>query len=98
MTSEEILAAAWEKWGAHAQLMQLAEECCELAHACHKYVRAAGTTDAATAIKVYENLKEEAVDVQLMLDQIRYGIIHPDGWTDMMKRKLARVAALLVVN
>ena len=63
-----------EHYGYEAQSNQLIEECAELIQAVNKYRRARGlgqvTPEALIGAK--NNLIEEIVDVEIMLEQIKY--------------------------
>ena len=53
------------KWGVSAQITQAAEECIELALACHHYLR-------DSRLKNKEEITEEIADVELMIGQLKY--------------------------
>lgn len=63
-------------YGYEAQSNQLIEECAELIQAVNKYRRASTSlgipvNEEKKAI-AFDNLKEEIVDVEIMLEQIKY--------------------------
>lgn len=52
----------------HYLLRQTAEECCELAQACMKFIRADKLETPMTREQAWAKILEEYADVQLMLD------------------------------
>ncbi len=64
-----------QKYGTGYLLRQAAEECCELAQAALKVVRAEEKTTPMTLPEARESLIEEMADVQLMLDYMMAELI-----------------------
>ncbi len=60
-----LYARCVSAWGAPAQITQAAEECLELALACHHYLRDGRFKDK-------EEITEEIADVELMIGQLKY--------------------------
>lgn len=80
---------------------QLAEECCELAQAVHKYVRASGMSPNPTPVSIERaraNLEEEVEDVLLCMwvldlipaDGIRYNKLA--RWAGRIEKAFGRKA------
>lgn len=65
-------------WGLPAQLDQLQEECAELIMAVNKHRRSKG--------RLKSHIAEEIADVQIMMEQIQYGL--------MLQKKCAKWRAL----
>ena len=86
MEEKEIYQQAVTLWGETFQMLMVIEECAELISAICKQFR--GREDCSVV--------EEAVDVQLMLNQLRYIINDDEEWTTIMKEKLARLLARFV--
>lgn len=63
-------------YGYEAQSNQLIEECAELIQAVNKYRRASTSlgipVEEEKKAIAFDNLKEEIVDVEIMLEQIKY--------------------------
>ena len=76
VTSElnEINLKTADYYGFDAQCNQLIEECAELIQAVNKYRRAQGIGQKTSLREVdaLHNLIEEMVDVEIMLDQLKY--------------------------
>lgn len=63
-------AEIYVKYGSEYVLRQLAEECCELAQATLKVIRAKRKETPMRADEAYEHLVEELADVSLMQDVV----------------------------
>jgi hypothetical protein len=85
MIEQELMKQAINKWGKDSQMDMVVEECAELIKAIQKWRR---NNDAMPII-------EEAVDVELMLEQLK--IIYPENALRAKTRreKLERLAKLL---
>ena len=73
---------AVDKWGFLAQLNMVVEECAELIHAIQKMKRGEDNYIAVT---------EEAVDVEIMLGQLRYMVDNDNCWSEIRTMKLERL-------
>ena len=67
---EEIFEAIAWKYGKKYILRQMAEECCELAQAALKYIRADRKETPMRIDEAIEHLTEEIADVRLMIDAV----------------------------
>lgn len=65
---DEIFEAIAWKYGKKYILRQMAEECCELAQAALKYIRAVRKETPMRIDEAIEHLVEEIADVRLMID------------------------------
>ena len=68
--AKDIFAAVLEKHGQEYMLRQMAEECCELAQAALKYIRAVRKETPMRIDEAIEHLMEEIADVRLMIDAV----------------------------
>jgi NTP pyrophosphatase (non-canonical NTP hydrolase) len=86
MKENELYQQAMEEWGASSQLDMVVEECAELIKAIQKVRRNSGD---------WLPVVEEAVDVGLMLEQLK--VIYPVKkiWDDLRLNKLERLERLL---
>lgn len=82
MEEQEIYDAAVGMWGEAFQRLMVVEECAELISAICKQFRRR-VTDSSVL--------EEAVDVQLMVNQLRHMLNDNEGWNEQMKFKLDRL-------
>ncbi len=80
------MQSAIKEWGAESQLDMVIEECAELIDAIQKWRRR-----RVESTKVLE----EAVDVQLCLDQLKLMLDAPVLFENIKKDKLQRLARLL---
>jgi len=85
MDFKELCKEALAKWGAEAQLDQTIEECAELIQAIQKHRRRGEI----------RNLIEEAVDVEIMIDQLKTMFPLTETWTAIKKEKRAYLRGLL---
>lgn len=93
MIDEEILfEKALKKWGFEAQLEMVVEECAELIVAIKHAQR---KKNKASFREREDNIIEEAVDVGLMLDQLKVMIRRPLLWKETRERKLKHLEGLL---
>ena len=86
--SQELKKIA-DYYGYEAQSSQLVEECAELIQAVSKYRRATGgigqpLADYKRTIAL-ENLIEEIVDVEIMLEQVKYLLQIPEDDLEAVK-------------
>ena len=88
LTETELMKLAIKKWGKDSQLDMVVEECAELIKAIQKWRR---NNDEMPII-------EEAVDVELMLEQLKIIFPAPELRANIRTEKLARLATLLEVN
>lgn len=88
MTDKEICIKAVSKFGRLPQLDKTVEECAELIQAIQKH-----HTDKSHAR--YNNVVEEAADVSIMLDQIKYIFLCEEQFDRVRKLKLERLEGLL---
>lgn len=58
-------------------LRQLAEECCELAQAALKLIRAENKETPCTIDEAYAMLIEELADASIMIDTVMLGVLEP---------------------
>lgn len=85
----ELYREAVALWGIDAQLTMLIEECSELTKAICKFKR---KRDKVTQ----ERMVGEAVDVSLMIEQIRFMfLVDSKLWSDLKRRKLLRLKAMI---
>ena len=82
MTEEEIYKTTVDLWGVMFQKLMVIEECAELISALCKQFRGRVTNS---------NVTEEAVDVQIMLKQLRVILNDNDNWDEQMKFKLDKL-------
>jgi len=87
MEPRDLYARAVAKWGQHAVLLKLAEECSELSSATVHWVLG----DLKPGPR-YDDVLEELADVEIMLEQMRsLGM----DWSGVRQRKLDRLARLV---
>lgn len=87
MTEEELMTKAITIFGAYSQIGMVQEECAELIQAINKYRRKGDKSSE-------ENIIEEAVDVELMIQQLK--IMFPSKlWETCKKNKLNRLSDLI---
>jgi len=84
-----LYKAAIQKWGETAQLDQAIEECAELIVAINKYKRVILYGDSGTIKDVTNNIKEEAADVSIMIEQLE--TMFGGGLDDMKTSKLTKM-------
>jgi NTP pyrophosphatase (non-canonical NTP hydrolase) len=84
MTEQEIYKKAIDKWGRDSQLGVAQEECAELIQAISKYFRHGD-------FKAIEKVIEEAVDAEIMINQIKVIFPYQEIWDKYRKMKLNRV-------
>ena len=82
MNETEIYKTTIELWGEAFQKLMVIEECAELISAICKQFR--NRIDDSKVL-------EEAVDVQLMINQLRFVLNDNDKWNEQMKYKLDRL-------
>jgi GH35 family endo-1,4-beta-xylanase len=82
MEEEKIYQSAVTLWGQMFQRLMVIEECAELISALCKEFR--GRIDDNDVV-------EEAVDVQLMVNQLRFMLNREEEWAKQMKLKLDRL-------
>ncbi len=82
MEEKDIYKTTVELWGEAFQRLMLIEECAELISALCKQFR--GRVDASTVL-------EEAVDTQLMINQLRFMLDDETKWNEQMRFKLNRL-------
>ncbi len=86
---QELYSRCVAAWGYPAQIMQVAEECIELALACHHYLRDNRSSSADAIV-------EEIADVELMIGQLKHMLYINDNEVAQVKaRKVARLEAML---
>ena len=85
-TEKELYQRAIDKWGASSQLDMVVEECAELIKAIQKVRRKP---------EHWLPVIEEAVDVGLMLEQLKLMYDFPMAWKDLRTQKLERLEKLL---
>jgi len=86
MNETEIYKSAVDLWGEALQHLMLIEECAELISSLCKQFR--GRVDSSKVI-------EEAVDVQLMINQLKYMLNDNDEWNKQMRYKLDRLESII---
>lgn len=82
MEELEVYQKAVKAWGKAAQRLMVIEECAELINALCKYFRGRVTDD---------ELISEMVDVQLMLNQLRFMVDDESKWQRTFAYKLSRL-------
>ena len=82
MEEAEIYKATVEAWGEAFQRLMVIEECAELISSICKCFRGRVSND---------DVMGEAVDVQLMINQLRTILDNEDAWNKKMKFKLDRL-------
>lgn len=104
----KVLKAAHDLWGLEPQMLMVGEEATELTHAIFKWRRAyrkylACPDDAdeleRTAIsralgKAAEKVRDEAMDVQFMIDQLK--MMQPADYDTLYEKKLQACAQKLM--
>ena len=83
---KELMHMALQEWGTQSQLDMVIEECAELIDAIQKWRR--------HRIGVSKVL-EEAVDVELCLEQLKLMLDEPALYEQVRQEKLGRLATLL---
>ena len=86
MNDRELMAEAVKQWGTQSQLDMVIEECAELIDAIQKWRRRRISS---------EKVLEEAVDVELCLEQLKMMLDVPTLFEQIRKDKLARLENLL---
>lgn len=84
MEEQEIYKKAVDLWGESSQCMMVIEECAELISVICKFFRGRVTN---------VDIIDEAVDVQLMLNQLHNILNNNEKWNEQMKYKLDRLEA-----
>ena len=88
MIEEELIyRKIIDKWGKPAQRMMVMEECGELITAIAQWERGRVTDD---------DLISEMVDVQLMLNQLRFMVSDESKWNRWYAFKLSRIGRRLI--
>lgn len=82
MNEAELYKATVGLWGEAFQRLMVIEECAELISSLCKQFR--GRVDSSKVL-------EEAVDVQLMINQLRFMLNDNDKWNEQMRFKLDRL-------
>ncbi len=82
MNEEELYSQAVKLWGETFQRMMVVEECAELINFICKEFRGRVSDDVVLG---------EAVDVQVVINQLRYMLHNDEEWNKMMWFKLARL-------
>lgn len=82
MKETELYKATIELWGGTFQRLMVIEECAELISSLCKQFR--GRVDSSKVL-------EEAVDVQLMINQLRFILNDNEAWNKQMRYKLDRL-------
>ena len=88
-----------EKYGAEYMLRQMAEECCELAQAAMKLIRAWNKETPMRATEAMENMMEEMADVSLMVAGVFNNMLTEEQKEfvyDMNERKEQRMYARML--
>ena len=88
MTEQEIYSGVIKKFGWQKQLIKAQEEAAEFIQAISKYFRHGD-------IKAIEKVIEEAVDAEIMINQIKGIFPYKELWAKYKKAKLDRVSKLL---
>lgn len=96
---DEICKAAIKKWGVNSQVEMVIEELSELVEAAAKTIHAIQKLKRIKGTGTIDKLIEEAVDTNLMLNQLRVLIetLEPTGysisysWDDMRENKIQRL-------
>ena len=73
-----IYVKAMERWGRDAQIVKAAEEMAELSAVLLKYVN----TDEKQRSSLVEHIREEMVDVEIMLEQL--GLVFGDNYHEYL--------------
>lgn len=73
-----IYITAIERWGRDAQIVKAAEEMAELSAVLLKYVN----TDEKQRSSLVEHIREEIVDVEIMLEQL--GLVFGDNYDEYL--------------
>lgn len=73
-----IYITAIERWGRDAQMVKAAEEMAELSAVLLKYVN----TDEKQRSSLVEHIREEIVDVEIMLEQL--GLVFGDNYDEYL--------------
>ncbi len=73
-----IYVKAMERWGRDAQIVKAAEEMAELSAVLLKYVN----TDEKQRSSLVEHIREEMVDVEIMLEQL--GLVFGDNYDEYL--------------
>ena len=96
MSEIDVYRQAIDRWGVEIQLIVLMEECAELIKECSKVLREKRLTHGGVSFFTLQTFIEEAVDVQIMVDQMRYGWLDdPIEWNAQKNQKLSKVAQWL---
>ncbi len=82
MTENDIYAQAVKLWGETSQRMMVIEECAELINSICKEFRGRGGDD---------DVLGEAVDVQIVINQLRTVLNNDEEWNQKMRFKLGRL-------
>lgn len=89
---KQIYEKALALWGYEAQLAMVIEECAELILAIEKAGR---IKNPQTLQERTERIVEEAIDVSLMIEELKIMIPLPNLWEDIRSMKLQRLKKLL---
>ncbi len=104
----KVLKAALDLWGLEPQMLMVGEEATELTHAIFKWRRAyrkywTCPDDAdelerkgisRALVKATDKVRDEAMDVQLMIDQLK--IMYPADYDTLYEEKLQACAQKLM--
>lgn len=82
MCEQEIYKATVELWSGYFQRLMVIEECAELINSLCKQFR--GRVNSSEVL-------EEAIDVQIIINQLRFMLNDNDKWNEQMKFKLDRL-------
>jgi hypothetical protein len=88
-SQKELMQDALNNWGSQSQLDMVIEECAELIDAIQKWRRR-----RVDSVKVLE----EAVDVELCLEQLKMMLDAPTLFENTKKEKLTRLEKILQVK
>ncbi len=83
----DIYMKAVQLWGEAFQRLMVIEECAELISSLCKQFRGR-VTDSSVL--------EEAVDVQLMIQQLKYVLDDEEAWNEQMRFKIARLESRII--
>ena len=84
-----LCAKACQLWGYQAQFYQAIEECAELIVAINHFTRYKSSDNL-------RNVAEEIVDVEIMLEQLKYMLELPDSlYESVRERKINRLKCLI---
>ena len=83
----DIYMKAVQLWGEAFQRLMVIEECAELISSLCKQFRGR-VTDSSVL--------EEAVDVQLMIQQLKYVLVDEEAWNEQMRFKIARLESRII--